>query len=99
MKKHTITSKYTRDGWVDGTIDGFRFQAKIFDEGSRFGINEGRVSKLSIWDESKRQACRNIFTASIVNYDRGWDIKPKKKADLDILDAVIEYLEKLPAQE
>jgi hypothetical protein len=99
MKNHTITSKYTSNGWVEGTVDGFRFQAKVFDEGSQFGINEGRVSKLNIWDESKRLACGNIFTASIVNYDRGWDIKPKKKTERDILNAVVEYLENLPAQE
>jgi hypothetical protein len=99
MKKHTIKAKYTRDGWVDGMIDGFRFQAKVFDESSRFGINEGRVSKLMIWDESKRQADANIFKASILNYDRGWDIKPTKAADKEILAAVLEYLGDLPTAE
>lgn len=98
MKKHTIHAEDTRNGWIDGTVDGFRFQAKVFGEGSRFGINEGRVSKLCIWDDQKRQAGQNIFAASIVNYDRGWDIKPNKKADRDILDTVVAYLENLPVQ-
>lgn len=96
---YMIKAKSIENGWIDGTIDEFRFQAKVFDEGSQYGINEGRVSKLMIWDEAKRQTCRNIFTASIVNYDRGWDIKPTKAADKHIFDAVLAYLEAMPVAE
>lgn len=41
---------------------------KVFDKGSKFGINGGRISKLSIKINGKITA----------NYDRGWDIKPSK---------------------
>ena len=59
--------------WESGilTIDGMNiaWNAKVFDEGSIFGINEGRISKLSA----------KINNKWIFNYDRGWDIKPKDK--------------------
>jgi hypothetical protein len=46
---------------------GITFTAKIFDVGSVYGIDNGRVSKLDIRQGGK----------IIVNYDRGWDVKPK----------------------
>lgn len=85
-------------GWVDGTINGYRFQAKVFDEPSRFGIHDGRTSKLMIWDEAERQRARNIFSASIMNYDRGWDIEPEPE-HTGLVEALVSYLEKLPASE
>lgn len=45
------------------------WNAKVFDEGSIFGIKNGRISKLSA----------RINDNWIFNYDRGWDIKPKDK--------------------
>lgn len=86
-------------GWIDGTIGGYRFQAKIFDEGSEYGINGGRVSKLCVWDEELRAKKQGIWSATIVNFDRGWDIKPKTAAHKAILSALLEYLEAFPAEE
>ena len=40
--------------------------AKVYDEGSEYGINEGRISKLTIKIDGKTTLC----------YDRGWDIEP-----------------------
>ena len=54
----------------------YKFQAKVFDEGSKYGIDGGRISKLSIWDEDMRNKT-NFFDSCIVNYDRGWDIEPE----------------------
>lgn len=42
---------------------------KHFDEGSAFGIDEGRISKLSI----------EIGGVVICRYDRGWDIEPESE--------------------
>lgn len=56
--------------WTKGTIDGFTYCVKHFEEGSPFGINEGRISKLDMRKDDR----------IVVNYDRGWDIKPKGKA-------------------
>ena len=55
--------------WKQGTIRvmgiTFQWEAKVFENPSRFGINSGRVSKLSLGEKF------------IVNYDRGWDVKPR----------------------
>ena len=81
--------------WCDGKIGKYNFQAKLFDTGSTFGINDGRVSKLAIWDEKIRQEKQNFFAGCVVNYDRGWDIKPKKDIK-PYFDAVMELLENAP---
>ena len=57
--------------WKQGTIRvmgiTFQWEAKVFENPSRFGINSGRVSKLSLRRGEK----------FVVNYDRGWDVKPR----------------------
>lgn len=47
------------------TIGRFKVQAKVYDTGSQYGIDEGRISKLWIWDQEKPLA---IYT-----YDRGYE--------------------------
>ena len=62
--------------WHEGTI-GIPFMGnakpkiahywcKAYDEGSEFGINGGRISKLKI----------TIDGQTVVDYDRGWSIEP-----------------------
>lgn len=62
-------------GWHQGTIgipqkDGSskiaHYWVKAFEEGSEWGINGGKISKLSI----------KIDGEWVANYDRGWDVKP-----------------------
>ncbi len=95
----TITAIFTKwvkgENWVSGTVGDYRFNAKLFDEDSTFGINNGRVSKLSIWNEDIRQKEQNFFAGCIVNYDRGWDIKPVKKYT-KYYNAVMVLLENAP---
>lgn len=59
------------DAWVQGIVTyqnrTYEFCAKVFDEGSEYGINGGRVSKLGVKDR----------LMPIINYDRGWDLKPE----------------------
>lgn len=70
---------------VSGTHGRLKYEAKVFDEDSVFGISKGRVSKLTIWDiESEKM---------IVNYDRGWDIRPSAKYKKDY-EAILAKLEK-----
>ena len=52
--------------WIKGTIDGYTFYIKQYDEGSEYGIAGGRISKLEIWKDGQ------LF----VQYDRGWSKKP-----------------------
>lgn len=56
--------------WKEGAIliggKGYRYWVKHYEEGSQFGIDGGRISKLMI----KRQG------DIVCNYDRGWDVEP-----------------------
>ena len=56
--------------WKEGALkvnsSWFHYWIKVFDEPSNFGINEGRISKLTL--KRKDQI--------VCNYDRGWDIRP-----------------------
>lgn len=64
--------------WKEGTIgiptkDGgykkVKYWIKVYEEPSEYGINEGRISKLTL----------RIGEEEVANYDRGWDIKPTCK--------------------
>lgn len=85
----------SRDLWVTGTIEGYNWEAKVYDEPSKFGIDGGRVSKLTIWNENIRKK-RNLSRASIASYDRGWDINPKNQR---IYLALIDFLENLSSMD
>lgn len=51
----------------DGSYISCKYCVKHFEEGSEWGINGGRISKLEIRVDGQITA----------NYDRGWDIEPK----------------------
>jgi len=91
MDKYRINAKRNDSifggTWVDGYINNLRFQAKIYDVGSKFGINGGRISKLAVWDESNRRA------GDLISYDRGWDKKSADDCQRKLLQALLEYLE------
>ena len=57
--------------WKEGSIrvgsSIFHYWMKQFDEGSQYGIEGGRISKLTLKRDGK----------IVVNYDRGWDLHPK----------------------
>lgn len=61
--------------WIKGSIahngKEYEISAKVYDKGSEYGINNGRISKL--WVRPKEGG------KPIINYDRGWDIKPTKE--------------------
>ena len=54
----------------NGKMVACHYKMKYFDEPSRFGIEGGRISKLTIRREGD-------FTC---NYDRGWDMEPEDEA-------------------
>ena len=63
--------------WNEGIIaspttgEKYKYWVKHYEEGSEFGIDGGKVSKLTI--------CKLGEYQNLVNYDRGWDVKPKTK--------------------
>ena len=74
-KKETKTTKATYNGeWSEGSISIpkkgetkiIHYWVKHYSEGSEWGINQGRISKLMLKMDGK----------VICNYDRGWDIEP-----------------------
>lgn len=67
--------------WSEGTFKAasgtvYEFQVKHYDEGSQFGIDGGRVSKL--WIAARGVAGKQVM----VSYDRGWDIEPEKGSEV-----------------
>ena len=65
----------------DGTAK-VNYEIKVFDEGSIYGIDEGRISKLWLEDDDTGFC--------LASYDRGWDIMPcnefAQKAVEELLD-------------
>ncbi|WP_028125416.1 DUF7678 domain-containing protein [Eremococcus coleocola] len=56
--------------WERGQIEfegqTYRYWLFAFEEGSEYGIEEGRISKLMLKREGE----------IVCNYDRGWDVYP-----------------------
>jgi hypothetical protein len=67
--------------WMHGIINGAHYEAKVFEEGSQFGINGGRVSKLHIVKDGR----------CILNYDRGWDIEPTTDEAREALRMILKF--------
>lgn len=68
--------------WDMGTIRGYFYEAKFFEEPSKdYGIDGGCISKLHIRKDRKTYA----------NYDRGWDVLPQEEVR-DIYEAILEAL-------
>ncbi|MDD3027907.1 MAG: hypothetical protein PHI41_07680 [Erysipelotrichaceae bacterium] len=68
--------------WHEGTLSigksNFRYCVKSFGEGSEYGIDGGKISKLMI-KRVGRVVC---------NYDRGWDIKPRDEETRQALESL-----------
>lgn len=71
--------------WHEGTIgipkkEGgskvAHYWVKAYDEGSEYGINGGKISKLTL----------KIDGELVANYDRGWDVEPDEN-DHDVMVA------------
>lgn len=69
--------------WYEGRVDGYKVYAKVYPKPSEYGIDNGRISKLTILDSENN---------TIANYDRGWDVMPKAEY-MEILEKAIITLE------
>ncbi|WP_337487801.1 DUF7678 domain-containing protein [Phascolarctobacterium faecium] len=56
----------------------YKYQVKVYEVGSEFGIDGGKISKAWISLDGK----------AVVNYDRGWDIEPVDE-DAEIALAIL----------
>jgi hypothetical protein len=68
--------------WREGTINGYKYWAKVYDEGSIYGINEGRISKLTIRKVGE--------TRDLYNYDRGLDVDCANDEVKAVLETILE---------
>ena len=71
----------------DSVGTAFSFYCKHFEEGSNYGIDNGRISKLEISLGTKDGFSRNL----LINYDRGWDVNfdDFKKAYEAVYEAIL----------
>ena len=78
---HTIQVTKTDGNWKLGTIDGYKFTAKVYEEPSEFGIRGGNVSKLWI--------------PGVVAYDRGWELRAKTPEHKEIIKELLKFFKNL----
>lgn len=78
--------------WESGTvvIDGvaFLYDAKVYAVGSPNGIKNGRVSKLHVVKDIGDDSW--TWDNTIINYDRGWDIRPRTKLEKKVLKHILD---------
>ena len=77
--------------WVIGAINQYPFEAKVYDKGSPFGIDTGRVVKLAI--------ASNQQSREVVGYERGWETYPETRELEDMMEALLQFCEGLPLYE
>ena len=81
-----------REGnWFTGTISGYPFQVKVTDEGSVWGIDNGRIIKLFVTE--KPEGSSSKYLNELISYERGWDVYPEAGELEDIIDALVEFFE------
>lgn len=90
-----VIDPHSKDLWITAIINGRWVQAKVYDEPSTYGINNGRVSKCFIGKTDTRDPNPNadFFSQMDFSYDRGLDFNNLPD---EILDSIISELEKLP---
>jgi hypothetical protein len=79
-----ITRPRDYSGWESGAIGKYNFEAKVYDEPSTFGIKDGRVSKLHVYSMVGGES------VSIIEYDRGWSLKPKTAEAKEIMKVILD---------
>jgi hypothetical protein len=88
-----IISPHDQYGWITAIIEDRWVQAKVYDLPSTYGVNDGRVSKISIGKTRYRDPTQNFFEQMCFNYDRGLDFD---EAPEGLVDKIVAELEKLP---
>lgn len=88
-----ILQPHSKTGWITAVIDGRWVQAKVYDDPSDYGIDNGRVSKLAIGKTDTRDPNQDFFAQMCYNYDRGLDFK---KISIKQVRSIVAQLETLP---
>lgn len=91
-----VNWKRSGHGWTVGEVTykgkTYRFEMKNFLEPSTFGIENGCISKLFVTKPGFPGADPNhtVYGSVTMNYDRGWDVKPKTADEKAILKALLD---------
>ena len=93
----TILEDNRKDtGWIHGIVHGRSFAAKLYDEPSTYGIDSGRISKLSIYKTDQRDPNIEFFSQLDFNYDRGLDFNHLWKSNRKLYFKIIKTIEQIP---
>ena len=74
------------DNWIKGIKGKFKICAKVFSTKSDFGIQGGRISKIQVCHTSQEHWG---FDACYLNYDRGWDIRPRNPEIIEFMNGLL----------
>ena len=78
--------------WERGEINyngtTYYWEAKVYDEPSEFGIDNGRISKLCVSLDPSLG-----LNSAVINYDRGWDIYPETEEEHIIFAQIMHMFE------
>ena len=88
-----IIELHDESGWIIAIIRNRWVQAKVYDNPSMFGINNGRVSKCSISKTNSLDPTKPFFEQMDFNYDRGLDFDTLPEG---LLQKIVAELENLP---
>jgi hypothetical protein len=82
------------DNWVNFKLadTDLTVEMKVFADGSTYGIGNGRISKLAIYDDAERIRLMDFHRACETHYDRGWDIKPRTAEAYDRCRLLVETM-------
>ena len=78
--------------WRFGSFGKYRYEAVLGDKASGCGIAGGSVMKIKIF-RVEAPGLRKGRETEIVNYDCGWNTKPKTRTEHKVLKATLECLE------
>lgn len=90
-----IGDKRKDTGWITAIICGRWVQAKVYDEPSEYGIDNGRVSKLAIMKTDTRDVNSAYHPQLCYHWDRGLDFK-RKGTTIAFVREIVAILEELP---
>lgn len=90
-----ILKEHDQYGYITAIIEGRWVHAKVYDEPSHYGINDGRISKLSIGKTESRDPTKEFFPQMDYNYDRRFDFK-RRTLPIATFRKIVAQLEALP---
>ncbi|MFC4767194.1 DUF7678 domain-containing protein [Effusibacillus consociatus] len=74
--------------WYEGEVDGYYVYVRVFEAPSKYGINDGKISALTIY-RKKGDSLKD----ALANYDRGWDGTLPSAKFRPIVDKIVQYFD------